>query len=75
MNLSLVIACRDDPHILKLMETIDVDLPVIVSLVPNEELERELRALEVTDVDIAYNTVYDRYAQSAQFSFQLFILD
>ena len=63
MNLSLVIACRDDPHILKLMETIDVDLPVIVSLVPNEELERELRALGVTVVTSVSGNISISYAR------------
>lgn len=44
MDLSLVIICCDDPHVFRTIDSVDVKVPVIVSLVPNRDLEASLRA-------------------------------
>lgn len=44
MNISIVIICRDDPHIFETIDSIDTDVPIIVSLVSNKELEAGLQA-------------------------------
>jgi hypothetical protein len=44
VDLSVVIICCDDPHVFATLDSIDVDVPVIVSLVPDQDLEAGLRA-------------------------------
>lgn len=47
MDLSLIIICCDDPNILNAIDSVDVDIPVIVSIVPNEDLESQLQTRKV----------------------------
>lgn len=50
-KLTLVIICCNDPHVLQTVASVDVDVPIIVSLVPNETLEAGLLARGARVVD------------------------
>jgi len=42
--LTVVVICCDDERVFSTIDSVDLDLPIIVSLVPNESLEERLRA-------------------------------
>ena len=43
MDMTLIIICRDDPHVFKLLDSRDADVRTVVSIVPNQDLEHKLR--------------------------------
>ena len=45
LDLSLVIICCDDYHVYDTLASVDIKIPVIVSLVPNPKLELGIRSL------------------------------
>lgn len=48
LDLSLVIICCDDPRVFAAIDSVDADVPIIVSLVPNSDLESAISARGVT---------------------------
>ena len=77
MDLTLIIACRDDPRIFDLLDSRDIDVPTIVSIVPNQQLEQELEGRGVSiihsipgNVSVSYNLGIDAARTS-----RVFILD
>lgn len=46
MELTLVIVCCDDPRVIKAIHSVDRPIPVVVSLVPNESLEKAIIACQ-----------------------------
>lgn len=62
MDLTLVVVCRDDPRVFNLLDSRDIDVPTIVSIVPNQRLESRLEERGVTvirsipgNVSVSYN--------------------
>lgn len=47
LDLTLVIICGYDPRVFNCIASIDVDIPIVVSLVPNSGMEERLRDLGV----------------------------
>ena len=77
MDLTLIIACRDDPRMFDLLDSRDIDVPTIVSIVPNQQLEQKLEdrgVLIIHSVPGNVSVSYNRGIDAARTS-RVFIVD